>query len=221
MKEFVTYTKYNSLLDAAPLIEILSEAGIEYEIENASPSLDITFSANTMQNEYRVKIVQEDFEKADALLQDAALTTLDDIEEDHYLFDFTDEELLEILEKPDEWSNNDYIYARKIFQERGKVFSDEQLNTMRNKRIENLKMPLPEPVGLIRTGWFFAVAGGLFGLIIGWYLKEFKKTLFNGERVWVFDESTRNKGRQIMQMGLIIHIILIVVYLLHLFQSAL
>ncbi len=217
--EFVTYRRYNNLFDTAPLVELLQQENIEYEIENASPNLDITFSANTSQDEFRVKIAREDFEKVDKLIQALTTQLLDQLDSDHYLFEFTEEELIEILEKPDEWSNDDYVIARKILSDRGKFYSDDQLVEMRNNRISFLKKPKTEPSGLVLSGWIFALLGGLFGLIIGWYLKDFKRTIFNGQRVYEFNEETRKKGHKMMRLGLIIHIICLVVYLLYLILS--
>lgn len=215
-KEFVTYRKYNALPDTLPLLELLQNEGIDYEIENASPNLDITFSANTSQDEFRVKIAREDFEKVDQIIQSMTRQILDQIEDDHYLFEFTDDELVEILEKPDEWSNDDYIIARKILSDRGKVFTDDQVHDMRDKRIEFLMQPKPRPSGLILSGWIFVVLGGLFGCIIGWYLKDFKRTIFNGRRVYEFDEQTRIEGRKIMKSGLIMHILFVLAYIIYL-----
>lgn len=214
--EFVTYRKYKSIFDTAPLVEILSAAGIEFEIENASPSVDITFSANPSQDEFRVKIAPANFERADTLLQANAEEIMKQIDSDYYLFSFSDSELVEILEKPDEWSNEDYFFARKILQDRKIAFSDEHLEQMKKNRLEFLRRPSKEPKGLIIAGWFFAFAGGLFGLIVGWYLKEFRRTLFNGERIWEYDEQTRKKGVRILKTGLFVHVVLLFTYILNL-----
>ncbi len=214
--EFITYRRFKTIFDAAPLVENLRAAGIEFEIENASPSLDITFSANDSQNEYRVKVSPGDFEKIDALLQTDAAEIMNKIDSDYYLFSFSDEELVEILEKPDEWSSEDHFIASKILNDRGKPLTEEQIELMRQKRIAFLKKSSPKPKGLITAGWIQVFAGGLFGIIIGWYLKEFRKTLFNGERVWEYDEPTRLKGARMMKTGLFVHVLLLFAYLFYL-----
>ena len=64
-----------------------------------------------------VKVRQEDFEKANEfVLQEEDISGLD---VNYYLNDFTNEELIEILIKPHEWSAFDRTLAPKLLLERG------------------------------------------------------------------------------------------------------
>jgi hypothetical protein len=216
---FVTYRKFNSLMDAVPLMTLLKQNDIEYVIENASPSLDITFSANTMLDEYRIQISQSDFEKVDALLENISDVTVDEIDADHYLFEFTDEELKSILETPDEWSITDFVFARTILSKRGIEFTDEQLEDMRNARIRLLKTTRKTPRNFIFAGYVFALLGGVGGIAIGWYLKNFRKTIFTGEQVWEYDEKTRKIGAQIFTFGLVVNLLCVILFLWYWFAK--
>lgn len=112
--KFLTFQKFNSFEDAVGLISLLKEHEVIVQIEDASPPVDITFSGNTLQNEIRVKIKQSDFELANQILEIQAIEHIDHYTDDHYLYDFTDGELLEIIEKPDEWSKEDFLLSQKI-----------------------------------------------------------------------------------------------------------
>jgi hypothetical protein len=217
-QEFVTYKKFNFLFDAEPLIEVLLENEIEYEIENASPAIDITFSANTMHNEYRIKIAPEDFSKLEHIIQERTKLILDQIEDDHYFHEFSETELIEVLQKPDEWSTADVIIARKMLEDRGKKYSDDEIQAMRNRRIAQLTTPAPRPDGLILSGWILVALGGIFGFFIGWYLNSFKKTIFSGEQVWAFDNATRKEGANMFIAGVIVHILSLLIYFFKLYQ---
>lgn len=211
--EFVTYRIFNVLQDALPLLDILKENEIEYEIENASPSLDVTFSASTLQYEYRIKIRASDFTKADSVISNDIIKTIDDIDSDHYLFDFSDDELVEILKKPDEWSRDDYMISHHILSQRGKTIPQQQLDQMRNDRVAFLKETRPYPKELFIAGWIGTILGGTFGLLIGWYILTFRKTIFNGERVFEYDQQSRNEAQKILRIAIVVQIITVILYL--------
>ena len=119
MKEdkFITLHKFNSLENAQELIYSLKKNGVKVQIEDTSPPLDITFSGNTLQNEVRIKVKQSDLGRANQILEKQAEQIVDKFPNDYYLYDFTDNELVEIIEKSDEWSKEDFMLSQKILKE--------------------------------------------------------------------------------------------------------
>ena len=131
MNEFALFMKFNNLIHANELANEFGNNGIECHLINNSPAIDITFSANTaQQNEFQLMVKQSDFEKANNLLNDKAEQLLKDINKDHYLFEFTDEELYEILLKPDEWNAFDYKLALIILRDRDQIINDDLLKSL-------------------------------------------------------------------------------------------
>ena len=61
----------------------------------------------------------------------------------------------------------------------------------------------PEPYhkAWIYFGYFSAIVGGLFGIIIGWYLYYSKKKLPDGKSVYSYREWERIHGKQILLLG--------------------
>ncbi len=195
--KFITFHKFSSIEDAEELISTLQDHGVKVQIEDASPPVDITFSGNTLQNEINIKIKQSDFAIANKVLEKHAEQLVDKLSDDHYLYEFTDDELIEILQKPDEWSKEDHILSQKLLKERGHKITKEQAEELGQKRIDDLRKPEKGNTGWLIFGLISAILGGLFGVFIGWFHWTFKKTDPTGRRIYAYDQKTRIRGQQI------------------------
>lgn len=187
--------------EALELMEVLKAHNILYELEDTAP-FDVTFSGNSLNKEFRVKLRQSDFEAAEELLINEANVSSDQLPSDHYLLSFSDDELMEIVTKPDEWSAVDYKHALQLLKARGKEFSAESIKTLKKQRYEQLAKPEENKPVWIFVGFISAILGGVLGLFIGWHLMSFKKTLPNGQRVYGYTTSDRKKGQTIFFLGL-------------------
>jgi hypothetical protein len=203
--EFITYQKFNDPALAEELGGQLDNHHIKYFIEKESRPFDPTYSFNESSvTQYAVKIKSEDFEKVNQLLKDDESEDVAEIGKDYYLYSFTDDELMEVITKADEWSPFDVVLARKLLAEKGKVLTDEAITAINEKRIEDLKVPDPPQTYWIVVGYVCAFIGGLLGIFIGWYLVNYKKTLPNGERVYEYSERDRRHGRIIFYIGIVV-----------------
>jgi len=205
MKEnYSIFRKFPTLEQANELKGLLKEKGIESLLADNVPPVDVTFSGNTLQNEIEIRIKQSDFKKAEEILEKNAEDLINEIDKNYYLFDFSDEELYEILLKSDEWNEFDYALAQKILKQRGKSISKELLNSMKNERLKDLAKPEGNQKPWIIGGYVFSFLGGFLGLIIGYFLWTSKKTLPNGQKVYSYSENDRKHGKYIFYLGLII-----------------
>lgn len=205
MKEdYLMFRKFPDLTLAIELKELLDQNGIESILADNIPPVDVTFSGNTLQNEFEVKIKPSDFKKAEEILEKNAENLIDQIDRDYYLFGFTDEELYEILLKSDEWNAFDYTLAQKILEQRGKSVDKALLNSLKNERLHDLAKPEENQRPWIIAGYIFSLLGGLLGLIIGYFLWTAKKTLPNGQKVYSYAPNDRKHGKYIFYIGLII-----------------
>ncbi len=198
------FRKFSNLEQAIELRELLLNNSIESELADNVAPVDVTFSGSTIQNEIELRIKQSDFQRAEEVLEKEAQNIIEEIDPDYYLFDFTNEELYEILLKSDEWNPFDYSLAQKILIERGKSIDQELLNSLKNERIKDLAKPEESQRPWIFAGYVFAILGGLLGLVIGYFLWTAKKTLPNGQKVYTYSEKDRKHGRIIFYIGLII-----------------
>jgi hypothetical protein len=202
--EYQTYRRYKDSNEANLLIKQLELNGISYQIEDVSPIYDITFTGGTdLEDKVAVKIKSEEFNFVDKILEEAAVEDIQIIDNDHYLNEFTDKELLEVLENYDEWSKTDFIYAQKLLKNRGIEISTEEIEKLKEKKIIKLSMPEKGKAGWMILGYISAFFGGIIGIFIGHHLYKFKKQLPNGDKVYAYDINTRKNGFWIYYIGMI------------------
>ena len=120
-EEYSIFRRFSDIEQANELKIALNEQGIETIVDDNSPPVDVTFTGGgAINNKIEVRIKQSDFDKAELILEKIAETQLSDIDTSYYLFEFTNEELFDILLKYDEWNEFDYALAQKILKDRGK-----------------------------------------------------------------------------------------------------
>ena len=214
MEEFVAYRKFSLLPAAEDMIELLKKNNIPYEFEDNSPSADLSATYGSVpQSEFIVKIMKEDFSKTDTLLEKEALEIIPTLDKEYYLFSFTNDELYDVIENYDKWNTVDFILAQQILRERGEVLTDEVTIEKKERRIRDLAEPESAMQGWIFIGYISAVLGGVLGMFIGYHHWKFKKRLPNGERVFTYDEISREKGRILFYTGAFFFIIWSAVYI--------
>ena len=192
-----TFQKFNDAGLANEIAERLRQNNIGCEIES-NRVFEPSFAFNTVEPDICLLLRPEDFVKAHRILGEYYKAQLDSVEKDYYLFSFTDQELLEILIKPDEWGHLDYQLAQKILTERGKDISPDVLDLLKQQRKVDLSRKETAHKYLIWFGYFIALLGGFFGIIIGLTLTYYKKTLPDGETIYAYGESERNHGMRIL-----------------------
>ncbi|MHB1278751.1 MAG: hypothetical protein ACYC1Q_10165 [Bacteroidia bacterium] len=211
-----TYKKYRSEEEALELIVLLKSAGIDYAVENLAPPVDITFTGgNQLEDKIAIKLSLADFERADLILRENATESIELIDKNHYLFGFSDSELIDILKNYDQWSMTDYLLAQKILEERGISISDEQLQDLKNKRIAEFSLPEKGHEGWLIFGFISAIFGGIIGILIGYHHFTFKKTIPTGEQVFAYDPETRARGKRIFTIGVVSFILWMLLSLIY------
>ncbi len=200
-EEFVIFQKFNSESQAAEFGSLLSENKIDLLIENISINFDPILSNNEFGKEYCIRIKKNDFEKANDILREKAKTEINEIQDDYYLLSFSNEELIDVIEKSDEWNKFDVELAHKLLKERGNEITTEQINELKKQRIKELSKPEEGQNIYIIIGYVSALLGGLLGMFIGWHLLTFKKTLPNGNRIYAYSENDRKQGNRIVILG--------------------
>ena len=213
---FVTFQKFNDRSLALDLANILQQNNIEFEIDDTN-NFDPAFSHSELNEEYRIKLRQEDFAKANQILLDIYAKQIDDVPADYYLFTFSDEELMEIVSKQDEWSQLDYLLAMKLLKRHGKEVKNEKVQELKEQRIQELIKKERMPAVWIFIGYLFAIMGGMIGIIIGVILLT-KKVLPDGQKVYIYDTDDRKHGKGILIFGVMGMVFWVSIYILN-FQN--
>lgn len=213
MDDFVTIKKFNTYIEAAGVIELLQKNDIEYTVEKTEATGDVVFAGNTLDEELHVKVKSEDYEAAQNLLEEMVEVDAEQLEKDYYLFEFSDKELLEILEKPDEWSLNDYHWAQEILKQRGQEIDKSQLDTWKQKRLEFLSKPEKVSGKYLRMSYLFCILGGIIGFFMGKHVYGFRKLLPNGQKVLAYDDESRLLGKKIEIVGALCFVAYVVLFI--------
>lgn len=204
--EFTSFRKYPDIVQAEQLEQLLIENNIECILTNNSSGLDSNFSSELL-TEYEVKVRFNNFKKAEHLVEELAEVQLNQLPDNYYLLEFTDEELYDIVVKKDEWNEFDYLLALKLLKKRGQPVDDEQIKELNNKRITELAKPEKDQTVWIAIGYTLALFGGFLGLITGYVLWTSDKTLPNGEKVYTYSERDRKHGRFIVILSIVVLLI--------------
>lgn len=207
MSEFITYEKFATIPELKEFVELLQANDIPYELEDDIQIFDVSFANIQHHRDYRIKLLPEDFDRVTELRNLIALSELDDIDPDYYLFDFTDAELMDLIAKQDEWSPFDFQLAQKILKDRGREINPAEIEALKEKRIEALSEPEKHHPLWIVFGYFFAFLGGLIGVIMGAYIISRKKVLPNGEKIPAYSESDRKHGTRILVIAIVMMIV--------------
>ena len=196
MSSYSTYQKFFSPEQAEPVLTILKEHGIPFEFIKSKTLVDSVIGGDTsFDNLYELKISDTRFKEVNQLLRETQEVNINDLDSDYYLFSFTDEELIDILRQPDEWSPQDYNITLQVLEERDIVFTSEELAAYSNERLRVLARPEKLHKRLLYIGYVFAFFGGVIGVIMGLCLWQTRKTLPNGKKQFMFDFQTRGHGK--------------------------
>ena len=197
MNDYVSFQSFHSEEEASSLAEIFSKNNIDCTIVKAKPIIDSVIIGEDAEDKIYLKIKNSDFKKANEVLQKQIEENLDKIGDDYYLYSFSNNELLEIINKSDEWSKQDFFVAKKILTERGLSISEKDISKIRWERIKEIGKQEKGSTFWIIIGYIFSI-GGIFGFFFGLGYLTAKKILPDGNRVFVYDEATRNHGRTML-----------------------
>jgi hypothetical protein len=199
----LTFQKFNDPQIAAAIADQLQAQGIPNEVVNEAPSFDVSFANNHFEPTIQLKLAPADFTKARAALQAYYRSKLKNLDADYYLFSFTNAELLEIIKTPDEWGDLDYALAKELLAERGQPVTAEQEAAFHRERLTVLARPEQTHPLQIFIGYLCALLFGVFGFIIGYIFVFQKKTLPNGDRVYLYPPGERRHGKYILILSAI------------------
>ncbi|MBN4070896.1 hypothetical protein JYT72_00170 [Crocinitomix catalasitica] len=205
---FTIFRSFQNMDQAHSLIELLKDHSIKYHLIENRYTVDITFVGSSP-SEIQLLIHKESFSQVNHVLEKEAENSIDKLPDDYYLFAFSDMELVEILEKPDEWSVFDFVLAKKLLRDRGQEVNLEKITELNQKRMEELETGRIAGGAYLFFGYLFAFAGGLFGIAMGYFLYKQKTNLPDGRKSWTYHEASRAHGKNMFFIGIVLFIIFV------------
>jgi len=199
-KNYVLFRVFREEEDMKFFTDVLDDCNIDYKVDNPQSISDNTLATaygvqvaeDAMQYRFMLMIAEDDFERAQTEVRKHIAEWISNAgsEENSLLNEFNDEELLDVIKKPDEWTEEDIAMAQALLEKRGKHVSDEVVEAYRQKRLEEVRKPKFGGYGTIIIGYIFAFLGGIIGIFLAASLLG-KKRIFNGEKVVIYDKPTR------------------------------
>ncbi len=216
-ENFLIFKKYINIGIATEIGEQLKANHIEFIIEDNTKFnkqyFDPTFINNSFNYEISLKVRQQDFTNAQNVLNDYYKELANLVDKDYYLFEFTDQELLEIIYKPDEWGELDNQLAQKILADRGKGIKPEIINLRNAKRAKKISKGENASKYLFDRYNNLGIFGEFLSIFFGYDLLSSKKTMPDGKQVYTYREEDRKHGIKIFITGIVM-LILWLVYIL-------
>lgn len=202
MPDFLPYQSFATEAVAQPLLELLEQHQVPLNTGWAKPDFDVSMANNATDTRFVVRLRAADFERARQLEEAENDAQAASAAPDHYLFSFTNDELFDILVKPDEWNSYDVSLAKHLLRQRGSDVSADTVQLLRRHRVAEMAKPEPTQKAWIILGYFSAAIGGILGIIIGWHLHYHKKMLSDGTQVRAFSARDRVHGFRILVLGI-------------------
>jgi len=169
MEEFIEYQRFSSLEEAAVLLDLLDVNQIPFKIDDSATRFDMTAtSTNPLDSGIVIQVREIDKDKVDKLNQCSPETP----ENDHYMYSLSDNDIIDAVVNPDDWTNEEHILAKEIFKQRNLKPTAEIIKSSRKEKIETEKKEQLEQKRLILggTSWFLWIgilsALNLIALII-------------------------------------------------------
>lgn len=214
MSDFKTYMSLTDVESASEITAILEKSKIPFKIEDTGKNFDASFSMNKSDKSIMIFLNPSDFENANKIIDNELTLDESQVNKDHFLYSFSNEELLDVIKNAEEWHPLDVKLAKTILKNRDFNLSEEILSEIKISKEKELREPDKNDITLIITGYFFAFLGGLIGFFIAFHLMNYKKTLPNGESVYCYSKKDRKHGGNMLIIACISVITILVLILL-------
>jgi len=116
MEDFIIYQTFSNIQEASHLIDLLETNQIPFEIDDSAMLFDIAAkNINPIEDGIIIKIRAIDVEKVDEINSENTKT---DSFDDHYLYSFSDNDIMDIIINPEGWTEEEVTLAKEIAKQR-------------------------------------------------------------------------------------------------------
>jgi hypothetical protein len=161
MDNFIEFQRFPDFNTASELIDILDANRILYQVDDSATRFDIAnASTNPMENQVIVRIKETDFETVNNLCEKKTSQAEENIGVDHYLYTFSDNDIIDVIANPEEWTELEVKIANEIFKQRGLKPTAELIKSVRKEKIQEQNKKATETKNrfVIGYSWFLWIA---------------------------------------------------------------
>jgi len=154
MDEFIEYQRFMTLGDASFLIDLLDANQIPFKIDDSATRFDLAAKTiNPLEGGIVFQIRQSDKERVDRI---NFKTTETASISDHYMYSFSDNDIIDVVVNPEDWTKEEHILAQEILKQRNLKPTAEIIKSSRKEKIETEKKEQLKQRNLITSGasWF-------------------------------------------------------------------
>lgn len=208
--ELITVKEFQDRELLGDYVDLFEKAEIPFSVEDSKPRFDASFANDESRRYYRINVAPVDLRSALELCERMDQKILTELPDDYYLFQFSDEELREVLVRSFEWNSLDVMLAKKLLIERGVPFSEGTIAFQREELLDELDAPEKEDTVIVACGYIFCFLGGFFGLLIALSILNSKKTTRDGFRIPRYNDQTRSHAKNMLLIFVGIIVILMI-----------
>lgn len=158
--KFEVYNSFFSVEDAQQLASLLNDNSIPCKLENNfSNNLGSFYVGESGGAKFVVKIKEKDFEKVDVLLE-KQINVNDENIANHYLNDYTTDELKVVLGEYEKWHPNDIAICKEILKKRQIVYTEQDIKEIKEKRLRELSVKKSDNYWVLLGGYLISILGG-------------------------------------------------------------
>ena len=201
-EEYSLYQKFTDIDIAEEIAKELKYNGIEYSLVNNLHSYVNIVGYNPIDFPIALNLKSGDFPKADLVLDKFYKKEIENIDKDYYLFEFSDQELHEIILNPYDWGHFDYQLAKHILQEKGEEISDSDIQKLKDDRVNELSTHEKVSTAKLVCGYILSILMPIAAIIIGITIVYNRKLLPNGQKFYIHSKAERNHGTYILVISI-------------------
>jgi len=209
MEALLVFKAYTARALAEQAAQLLRQNNIDAEIDEEAALLDGNYLGQRFNEPFLLRVRGSDFDKATQLLEARVIVNLDEVDPDYMLLSFTDEELIDVMKKKDEWGIYNYKLAEALLRQRNVPIPEMEIVLEQAERLREKEKPASSDIIFLLVGYIAVIYGivlwvmskgigmiipGGFAFLVGWHLAYFKRTLSNGQQTFYYNSSTRFQG---------------------------
>jgi len=202
MSDFKTFMSIPNANVAEDIIQTLKTSKLDFRVQDTAKDFDATFASNNeAKNSVLIMLDPNDFEEANAVLDENTKFDISEIDPQHPLFSFSTNELEDVVKNYDEWHPIDVKLAKYLLEKQNVTVDARDVKE--HQRVKEMKSYNQEKSTSLTLwmGYLFCLMGGLAGIGIALFLLTAKRKLPDGTKQFIYDESDRKHGFYMLLLG--------------------